>query len=264
MCIRDRFDTLKSTTYTASTAGEYTVSYEYRINDYYSKYYEENGNDEYDSVVIGFSTDSGYWYSGGDGVSYTENKSTTEGYEKVTLTRTLSANTNYFFTTTFYFCNSDGANELRADIDIKNIVVKDPNGNIVLSSNSLAITNGSASFDPDAREITLKPTAADCYTSTYSSTARYRSSLEAGKKYTLMMDYNASTNVRIRPYIFFYPSATSTSYTSTDAIAVDVPAGTGTYAMQFTVPTDNYYQIRFGIYNYQNGSTLPGLSLIHI
>ena len=256
--VDELFDTLKSTTYTASTAGEYTVSYEYRINDYYSKYYEENGNDEYDSVIIGFSTDSGYWYSGGDGVSYTENKSTTEGYEKVTLTRTLSANTNYFFTTTFYFCNSDGANELRADIDIKNIVVKDPNGNIVLSSNSLAITNGSASFDPDAREITLKPTAADCYTSTYSSTARYRSSLEAGKKYTLMMDYNASTNVRIRPYIFFYPSATSTSYTSTAAIAVDVPAGTGTYAMQFTVPTDNYYQIRFGIYNYQNGSTLPG------
>ena len=256
--VTELFDTLKSTTYTASTAGEYTVSYEYRINDYYSRFYEENGNNEYDSVVIGFSTDSGYWYTGGEGVSYTENKSTTEGYEKVTLTRTFSANTNYFFTMAFYFFNGDGPNELRADIDIKNIVVKDPNGNIVLSSNSLACANGSASFDPDAREITLKPTGADCYTSTYDSTARYRSTLEAGKKYTLMMDYNASTNVRIRPYVFFYSSATSTSYTSTAATTVDVSAGTGTFAMQFTVPTNNYYQFRFGIYNYQGGSTIPG------
>lgn len=68
------FDTFKSDTYTASVEGEYTLTYEYRINDYYSYIKDTTGKSEYDSIVLGLSTNDGYWYNGGQGVSYTENR----------------------------------------------------------------------------------------------------------------------------------------------------------------------------------------------
>ena len=239
------FDTFKSNTYTASVEGEYTLTYEYRINDYYSYIKDTTGKSEYDSIVLGFSTNDGYWYNGGQGVSYTENRKTTDGYESVELKRTFTAGTQYFFNMIFYFAYYNNYNELRADMDIKNIVLKDPNGNIVLSSNGMNTANGTSSFDSDARTITLKPTGTDCYTNTYDNLSSYRSTLEAGKKYTLLMDYQATTATKISPFIFFYPNATSTSYTSSAAAYIQVPAGSGTVAMQFTVPANNYYQIRF-------------------
>ena len=251
------FDTFKSDTYTASVEGEYTLTYEYRINDYYSYIKDTTGKSEYDSIVLGFSTNDGYWYNGGQGVSYTENRKTTDGYESVELKRTFTAGTQYFFNMIFYFAYYNNYNELRADMDIKNIVLKDPNGNIVLSSNGMNTVNGTSSFDSDARTITLKPTGTDCYTNTYDNLSSYRSTLEAGKKYTLLMDYQATTATKISPFIFFYPNATSTSYTSFAAAYIRVPAGSGTVAMQFTVPSDNYYQIRFSE-NSVDGSTVPG------
>ena len=251
------FDTFKSDTYTASVEGEYTLTYEYRINDYYSYIKDTTGKSEYDSIVLGFSTNDGYWYNGGQGVSYTENRKTTDGYESVELKRTFTAGTQYFFNMIFYFAYYNNYNELRADMDIKNIVLKDPNGNIVLSSNGMNTANGTSSFDSDARTITLKPTGTDCYTNTYDNLSSYRSTLEAGKKYTLLMDYQATTATKISPFIFFYPNATSTSYTSFAAAYIQVPAGSGTIAMQFTVPSDNYYQIRFSE-NSVDDSTVPG------
>ena len=251
------FDTFKSDTYTASVEGEYTLTYEYRINDYYSYIKDTTGKSEYDSIVLGFSTNDGYWYNGGQGVSYTENRKTTDGYESVELKRTFTAGTQYFFNMIFYFAYYNNYNELRADMDIKNIVLKDPNGNIVLSSNGMNTVNGTSSFDSDARTITLKPTGTDCYTNTYDNLSSYRSTLEAGKKYTLLMDYQATTATKISPFIFFYPNATSTSYTSFAAAYIQVPVGSGTVAMQFTVPSDNYYQIRFSE-NSVDGSTVPG------
>ena len=251
------FDTFKSDTYTASVEGEYTLTYEYRINDYYSYIKDTTGKSEYDSIVLGFSTNDGYWYNGGQGVSYTENRKTTDGYESVELKRTFTAGTQYFFNMIFYFAYYNNYNELRADMDIKNIVLKDPNGNIVLSSNGMNTVNGTSSFDSDARTITLKPTGTDCYTNTYDNLSSYRSTLEAGKKYTLLMDYQATTAMQITPFIFFYPNATSTSYTSSAAAYIQVPAGSGTVAMQFTVPANNYYQIRFSE-NSVDGSTVPG------
>ena len=251
------FDTFKSNTYTASVEGEYTLTYEYRINDYYSYIKDTTGKSEYDSIVLGFSTNDGYWYNGGQGVSYTENRKTTDGYESVELKRTFTAGTQYFFNMIFYFAYYNNYNELRADLDIKNIVLKDPNGNIVLSSNGMNMANGTSSFDSDARTITLKPTGTDCYTNTYDNLSSYRSTLEAGKKYTLLMDYQATTATKISPFIFFYPNATSTSYTSSAAAYIHVPAGSGTVAMQFTVPSDNYYQIRFSE-NSVDDSTVPG------
>ena len=251
------FDTFKSNTYTASVEGEYTLTYEYRINDYYSYIKDTTGKSEYDSIVLGFSTNDGYWYNGGQGVSYTENRKTTDGYESVELKRTFTAGTQYFFNMIFYFAYYNNYNELRADMDIKNIVLKDPNGNIVLSSNGMNTANGTSSFDSDARTITLKPTGTDCYTNTYDNLSSYRSTLEAGKKYTLLMDYQATTATKISPFIFFYPNATSTSYTSFAAAYIQVPAGSGTVAMQFTVPANNYYQIRFSE-NSVDGSTVPG------
>ena len=251
------FDTFKSDTYTASVEGEYTLTYEYRINDYYSYIKDTTGKSEYDSIVLGFSTNDGYWYNGGQGVSYTENRKTTDGYESVELKRTFTAGTQYFFNMIFYFAYYNNYNELRADMDIKNIVLKDPNGNIVLSSNGMNTANGTSSFDSDARTITLKPTGTDCYTNTYDNLSSYRSTLEAGKKYTLLMDYQATTAMQITPFIFFYPNATSTSYTSSAAAYIQVPAGSGTVAMQFTVPANNYYQIRFSE-NSVDGSTVPG------
>ena len=251
------FDTFKSDTYTASVEGEYTLTYEYRINDYYSYIKDTTGKSEYDSIVLGFSTNDGYWYNGGQGVSYTENRKTTDGYESVELKRTFTAGTQYFFNMIFYFAYYNNYNELRADMDIKNIVLKDPNGNIVLSSNGMNTANGTSSFDSDARTITLKPTGTDCYTNTYDNLSSYRSTLEAGKKYTLLMDYQATTAMQITPFIFFYPNATSTSYTSSAAAYIQVPAGSGTVAMQFTVPANNYYQIRFSE-NSVDGLTVPG------
>ena len=252
------FDTFKSNTYTASKTGEYTLSYEYRINDYYSQFNEEHGNSGYDSVVLGFSTNDGYWYNGGVNTGYTENKKPSNGYESVELRRSFTAGTQYFFNMIFYFCNEDGANRFRADLDLKNVVLKDPDGNIVLSSNGMNTVNGTSSFDSDARAITLKPTGTDCYTNTYDNLSSYRSTLEAGKKYTLLMDYQATTAMQITPFIFFYPNATSTSYTSPPVSAyIQVPAGSGTVAMQFTVPANNYYQIRFSE-NSVDGSTVPG------
>ena len=251
------FDTFKSDTYTASVEGEYTLTYEYRINDYYSYIKDTTGKSEYDSIVLGFSTNDGYWYNGGQGVSYTENRKTTDGYESVELKRTFTAGTQYFFNMIFYFAYYNNYNELRADMDIKNIVLKDPNGNIVLSSNGMNTVNGTSSFDSDARTITLKPTGTDCYTNTYDNLSSYRSTLEAGKKYTLLMDYQATTATKISPFIFFYPNATSTSYTSFAAAYIQVPVGSGTVAMQFTVPANNYYQIRFSE-NSVDGSTVPG------
>ncbi|MCI6928379.1 MAG: InlB B-repeat-containing protein, partial [Ruminococcus sp.] len=251
------FDTFKSNTYTASVEGEYTLTYEYRINDYYSYIKDTTGKSEYDSIVLGFSTNDGYWYNGGQGVSYTENRKTTDGYESVELKRTFTAGTQYFFNMIFYFAYYNNYNELCADMDIKNIVLKDPNGNIVLSSNGMNTANGTSSFDSDARTITLKPTGTDCYTNTYDNLSSYRSTLEAGKKYTLLMDYQATTAMQITPFIFFYPNATSTSYTSSAAAYIQVPAGSGTVAMQFTVPANNYYQIRFSE-NSVDGSTVPG------
>ena len=251
------FDTFKSDTYTASVEGEYTLTYEYRINDYYSYIKDTTGKSEYDSIVLGFSTNDGYWYNGGQGVSYTENRKTTDGYESVELKRTFTAGTQYFFNMIFYFAYYNNYNEFRADMDIKNIVLKDPNGNIVLSSNGMNTANGTSSFDSDARTITLKPTGTDCYTNTYDNLSSYRSTLEAGKKYTLLMDYQATTATKISPFIFFYPNATSTSYTSFAAAYIQVPAGSGTIAMQFTVPSDNYYQIRFSE-NSVDDSTVPG------
>ena len=252
------FDTFKSNTYTASKTGEYTLSYEYRINDYYSQFNEEHGNSGYDSVVLGFSTNDGYWYNGGVNTGYTENKKPSNGYESVELRRSFTAGTQYFFNMIFYFCNEDGANRFRADLDLKNVVLKDPDGNIVLSSNGMNTVSGTSSFDSDARAITLKPTGTDCYTNTYDNLSSYRSTLEAGKKYTLLMDYQATTTMQIAPFIFFYPNATSTSYTSPPVSAyIQVPAGSGTVAMQFTVPANNYYQIRFSE-NSVDGSTVPG------
>ena len=251
------FDTFKSNTYTASVEGEYTLTYEYRINDYYSYIKDTTGKSEYDSIVLGLSTNDGYWYNGGQGVSYTENKKTTDGYESVELKRTFTAGTQYFFNMIFYFAYYNNYNELRADLDIKNIVLKDPNGNIVLSSNGMNTANGTSSFDSDARTITLKPTGTDCYTNTYDSLSGYRSTLEAGEKYTLLMDYQATTATKISPFIFFYPNETSTSHASRVSAYIQVPAGSGTIAMQFTVPSDNYYQIRFSE-NSADGSTVPG------
>ena len=251
------FDTFKSDTYTASVEGEYTLTYEYRINDYYSYIKDTTGKSEYDSIVLGLSTNDGYWYNGGQGVSYTENRKTTDGYESVELKRTFTAGTQYFFNMIFYFAYYNNYNELRADMDIKNIVLKDPNGNIVLSSNGMNTANGTSSFDSDARTITLKPTGTDCYTNTYNNLSSYRSTLEAGKKYTLLMDYQATTAMQITPFIFFYPNATSTSHASRVSAYIQVPAGSGTIAMQFTVPSDNYYQIRFSE-NSVDGSTVPG------
>ena len=251
------FDTFKSDTYTASVEGEYTLTYEYRINDYYSYIKDTTGKSEYDSIVLGFSTNDGYWYNGGQGVSYTENRKTTDGYESVELKRTFTAGTQYFFNMIFYFAYYNNYNELRADMDIKNIVLKDPNGNIVLSSNGMNAANGTSSFDSDARTITLKPTGTDCYTNTYDNLSSYRSTLEAGKKYTLLMDYQATTAMQITPFIFFYPNATSTSHASRVSAYIQVPAGSGTIAMQFTVPSDNYYQIRFSE-NSVDDSTVPG------
>ena len=252
------FDTFKSNTYTASKTGEYTLSYEYRINDYYSQFNEEHGNSNYDSVVLGFSTNDGYWYDGGINTGYTENRKPSNGYESVELRRSFTAGTQYFFNMIFYFCNEDGANRFRADLDLKNVVLKDPDGNIVLSSNGMNTVSGTSSFDSDARAITLKPTGTDCYTNTYDNLSSYRSTLEAGKKYTLLMDYQAATAMQITPFIFFYPNATSTSYTSPPVSAyIQVPAGSGTVAMQFTVPANNYYQIRFSE-NSVDGSTVPG------
>ncbi len=251
------FDTFKSNTYTASKTGEYTLSYEYRINDYYSQFNEEHGNSGYDSVVLGFSTNDGYWYNGGVNTGYTENKKPSNGYESVELRRSFTAGTQYFFNMIFYFCNEDGANRFRADLDLKNVVLKDPDGNIVLSSNGMNTVSGTSSFDSDARAITLKPTGTDCYTNTYDNLSSYRSTLEAGKKYTLLMDYQATTAMQIAPFIFFYPNATSTSYTSHESAYIQVPAGSGTVAMQFTAPANNYYQIRFSE-NSVDGSTVPG------
>ncbi|HJI46488.1 MAG TPA: InlB B-repeat-containing protein [Oscillospiraceae bacterium] len=251
------FDSFKSNTYTASKTGEYTLSYEYRINDYYSQFNEEHGNSGYDSVVLGFSTNDGYWYNGGVNTGYTENKKPSNGYESVELRRSFTAGTQYFFNMIFYFCNEDGANRFRADLDLKNVVLKDPDGNIVLSSNGMNTVSGTSSFDSDARAITLKPTGTDCYTNTYDNLSSYRSTLEAGKKYTLLMDYQATTAMQIAPFIFFYPNATSTSYTSHESAYIQVPAGSGTVAMQFTVPANNYYQIRFSE-NSVDGSTVPG------
>ena len=253
------FDTFKSDTYTASVEGEYTLTYEYRINDYYSYIKDTNGKSEYDSIVLGFSTNDGYWYNGGQGVSYTENRKTTDGYEFVESKRTFTAGTQYFFNMIFYFAYYNNYNELRADMDIKNIVLKDPNGNIVLSSNGMNTVNGTSSFDSDARAITLNPTGTDCYTNTYNSLSGYRSTLEAGEKYTLLMDYQAMSPMRIIPSIFFYPNETSTTCASSNCISADISVteGSGTIAMQFTVPSDNYYQISFRE-NSVDGSTVPG------
>ena len=250
------FDCFKSSTFTASTAGEYTLTYDYRINDYYSQAYEETGDNGNDSVVIGFANDNGYWVSGGAGTMYTENQKTSDGYESVELKRTFSANDSFFFTLIFYFCNEDVTNHFRADIDLKNIVIKDPNGNIVLSSNSMKTVNGSSSYDPDERTITLKPTAGDCYTDTYDS-SQLMMKLDPGN-YTFMFDYQATTNTRLLPYIFTFESETSNAY-QTKSAGINVSAGSGTMAMRFTVKSDRpWIRVRFGVDNYNGGGTISG------
>ena len=256
------FDTFKSSTFTASTAGDYTLTYEYRINDYYSQVAEATGDEGYDSVVLGFATNSGYWVSGGAGTMYTENKKTSDGYETVELKRSFSANDQFFFSLIFYYCNSDSdsgitSNRFRADVDVKNIVIKDPNGNIVLSSNSMATTNGSSSFDPEERTITIKPAGTDCYTSTYNNGNMYIGQLAPGK-YTFMMDYTATTNACITPFVFLYSSAALGSATN-KAAYISVPAGSGTVAYQFDVTSGStYYQLRFSINSYGSTTTVPG------
>ena len=260
------FDIFKSSIFTASAQGDYTLTYEYRINDYYSQAYEEKGTKDCDSVVIGFATASDYWGGYGVGQSFTENKKTSDGYERVELKREFSTGNQFFFNMLFYFCNRDAdigvtANHFRADVDIKNIVIKDPSGNIVLSSNSMSTYKGSSSFDPDERTMTFNANENDCFTQTYSNKNMYMMKLETGKKYTFMMDYNASTNTRIQMFAFNYTTDQVSDYDSSTnkAAYIDVPKGSGTVAYQFELPSGRpYVQVRFGTCNYQGGSTVPG------
>lgn len=260
------FDIFKSSIFTASAQGDYTLTYEYRINDYYSQAYEEKGTKDCDSVVIGFATASDYRGGYGVGQSFTENKKTSDGYERVELKREFSTGNQFFFNMLFYFCNRDAdigvtANHFRADVYIKNIVIKDPSGNIVLSSNSMSTYKGSSSFDPDERTMTFNANENDCFTQTYSNKNMYMMKLETGKKYTFMMDYNASTNTRIQMFAFNYTTDQVSDYDSSTnkAAYIDVPRGSGTVAYQFELPSGRpYVQVRFGTCNYQGGSTVPG------
>gem|GEM_PF-1218189 len=250
------YDIFKSSTFTASTAGEYTLNYEYRVNDYYSQLQETQNNSTGDAVITGFATASNY--SGdGAGQSYIENKKTSDGYEKVELKRSFNAGDQFFFNLMFYFYSDTlKVNRLRTDLDLKNIVIKDPNGNIVLSSNSMITERGSSSYDLDARTITLKPTGTDCYTNTYSS-SQLTMKLDPGN-YTFMFDYQASTNARLLPYIFTFESEASNAYQA-KAAGINVSAGSGTMAMQFTVKSDRpWIRVRFGVDNYNGSSTISG------